>query len=70
MTMRCARCRRALSSTGTPATMNGLQVIVGPSCARILAGPQLELAPKRARLFGTPRRQRNTAQADFFGAAT
>lgn len=66
--MICARCHRTLSGSGSQATMNGLQVIVGPSCARILAGPQLELAPKRVRLFGTSRRQRNTAQADFFGA--
>lgn len=68
--MICARCHRPLATTGTQATMNGLQVIVGPSCARILAGPQLELAPKRVRLFGASRRKRNTAQADFFGAAT
>lgn len=66
--MICARCRRTLAGTGTPATMDGKQVVVGPSCARILAGPQLELAPKRGRLRKPSKRQRNTAQPDFFGA--
>lgn len=66
--MICARCRRTLAGTGTQATMNGLQVVVGPSCARILAGSQLELVPKRGRLRAPSRRRRDTAQADFFGA--
>lgn len=66
--MICARCHRTLAGTGTQATLNGLHVIVGPFCARILAGPQLELTPKRVRQRNPSRRQWNTAQADFFGA--
>lgn len=66
--MICARCHRSLAGTGTQATLNGLPVIVGPSCARILAGPQLELAPKR-KLLRAPRRRRPSGQVDLFGAA-